>query len=251
MKADLVAALLDLDGVVTDTAAVHAAAWKALFDRFLAARSGGGTFEPFRLPEDYVAHVDGKPRQEGVRDFLHARGIALPEGDADDPPGHTSLWALGNAKNLLFNEILEREGVVVFAGALRLLEALRARGVRTACVSSSRNARPVLARAGLMQLFDTVVDGTDLAAERLPGKPAPDSFLAAAARLGAAPQETAVIEDATAGVAAGRAGGFALVVGVDRGAGPDALLAAGADLVVEDPGELLAGPAAVRLLGEG
>lgn len=232
------AVLFDLDGVVTRTAALHAAAWKRLFDGFLAARAGGGAFAPFRLPEDYVAHVDGKPRYEGVAAFLASRGIALPFGDPADPPGEDTVCALGNRKNRMFAEVLDEKGVEVFEGTLALVRALRAAGVAAACVSSSKNCRPVLERAGIADLFDVVFDGNDLAREGLRGKPHPDSFLRAAARAGVAPERAAVVEDAVVGVAAGRAGGFGLVVGVDRGAGRQALLDGGADLVVSDLSEL-------------
>lgn len=229
------AVLLDLDGVVTDTASLHAAAWKRLFDDLLAELAGpGGRFEPFRVPEDYVAHVDGRPRLEGIRTFLEARGIDLPEGRADDPPEARTVNGLGRRKNGYFNAALEQEGVPVFATSIAFIRRQRDQARRTACVSSSRNCRPVLAQAGLMRLFDVVVDGTDIAREGLHGKPAPDAFLRAASLLGVAPGEAAVVEDAVSGVASGRAGGFACVIEIDRGAGKEALLAAGADLVVDD-----------------
>jgi trehalose 6-phosphate phosphatase len=231
----LKAVLLDLDGVVTATAQVHAKAWQRLFDGFLERRAGAGEpFEPFRLPQDYVAHVDGRPRYDGVQAFLRARDIDLPWGEADDPPSAETVCGLGNRKNQLFNEVLDRDGVEVFEGTIALIEALRVKRIKTACVSSSRNCRRVLERAGLMGLFDVVFDGSDLAREGLPGKPRPDAFLRAAALLGVSAAEAAVVEDAVSGVTAGRAGGFALVIGVDRGAGRDALLRAGADIVVDD-----------------
>jgi alpha,alpha-trehalase len=227
--------LFDLDGVVTDTAAVHAQAWKRLFDTYLAAREGRDTASaPFRLPEDYTAHVDGKPRNEGVRSFLLARGIDLPWGNVADPPDTETVCGLGNAKNGYFNEVIDDQGVAVFAGAIKLIEALRARGIRTACVSSSKNCRPVLERTGLLDHFDLVFDGLDLEREKLRGKPEPDAFLRSAALLGTTPQRSAVVEDAVSGVQAGRAGGFAQVIGLDRGAGRETLLAAGADVVVDD-----------------
>jgi beta-phosphoglucomutase family hydrolase len=229
------AVLLDLDGVVTDTAAVHARAWQRLFDEFLAGRPGA---PPFRLPEEYLAHIDGKPRADGVRDFLAARGIRLPEGLQGDPPGSLTVHGLGARKDGYFNAILDRDGVDVFDSTVLLLQQLRKSGRRTACVSSSRNGRHVLERAGLMGLFDSIVDGTDSAAAGLPGKPAPDSYLEAAGRLHVHPEAAAVVEDAISGVAAGRAGGFGLVIGVDRGAGEQALLSAGADIVVHDLGEV-------------
>jgi beta-phosphoglucomutase family hydrolase len=229
---DLRAWLLDLDGVITDTAAVHSRAWKRLFDDFLAAREGDPE-QPFRLPEDYLRYVDGKPRYEGVRSFLHSRGIDLPWGDADDPPGAPTICGLGNRKNAIFNEVLDEQGVAVFGGTVDLIRGLRARGIKIACVTSSKNGRPVLERAGLIELFDAIVDGNELERHDLRGKPQPDSFLHAAALLEVGPGEAAVVEDALAGVEAGRAGGFGLVIGVDRGAGRAALLGAGADVVVD------------------
>ena len=238
--------LLDLDGVITDTAAVHGRAWKRLFDEFLSSSEGDAEAqEPFRLPEDYIAHVDGKPRYEGVRAFLRSRGIDLPWGSADDPPDAPTVCGLGNHKNEFFNEVLDEQGVDVLEGAVDLIRALRARGVKVACVSSSKNARPVLERAGLLDLFDTIVDGVELERHRLRGKPKPDSFLHAAGLLEVGPGEAAVAEDAVAGVEAGRAGGFGLVVGVDRGAGRAALLGAGADIVVGDLDEY------ARIIGAG
>ncbi len=233
LPAAIRAVLFDLDGVVTDTAAVHAAAWKRLFDAFLVEHEGPDA-EPFRLPEEYLAQVDGKPRADGVRDFLASRGIELPEGSPDDAPDQQTVHGLGARKDGYFNEALDRQGVPVFDSTVDRLRELRRAGRLTACVSSSRNCRPVLARAGLTDLFDTIVDGTDMAAEALAGKPAPDSFLRAARRLGVEPGAAAVVEDAISGVAAGRAGGFALVIGVDRGAGASALTEAGADLVIPD-----------------
>lgn len=231
---NLRAYLFDLDGVITDTAAVHSRAWKRLFDDFLAAREGDvEQLQPFRLPEDYVRYVDGKPRYEGVRAFLQSRSIDLPWGSAGDPPGVPTICGLGNRKNEIFNEVLDQQGVEVLEGTVGLIRALRARGIAVACVSSSKNARPVLERAGLIDLFDAIIGGNELERHGLRGKPRPDSFLHAAALLGVRPGEAAVIEDAVAGVEAGRAGGFGLVIGVDRGAGRTALLGAGADVVVD------------------
>ena len=231
--------LFDLDGVVTRTAALHARAWKRLFDEFLASLEGDPErLAPFRLPEDYLAWVDGKPRYEGVRSFLHSRAIDLPWGDPQDSPDARTVRGLGNRKDRYFNEVLSEQGVEVFPTTIALIGALRARGVGTACVSSSKNCRPILERAGIIELFDAIFDGRDLEREGLAGKPRPDAFLCAAARLGAAPARSAVVEDALSGVAAGRAGGFGLVIGVDRGAGRAALLAAGADVVVTDLAEL-------------
>jgi alpha,alpha-trehalase len=231
---DLTAFLFDLDGVVTRTADVHAHAWRQLFDGFLAARAGGAGFMPFRLPEDYTAYVDGKPRYDGVRSFLESRAIDLPWGTPEDPPDAPTVCGLGNRKDQLFAAVMDKDGVAVFEGTVALIGALRARGRKIGCVSSSKNCRPVLERARLTALFDAIVDGNDLERLDLAGKPAADSYLHGAALLGAAPDRAAVIEDAVAGVAAGRAGRFKLVIGVDRGAGHAALLAAGADLVVDD-----------------
>jgi trehalose 6-phosphate phosphatase len=238
-QSGLKAVLFDLDGVVTRTARVHAQAWKRLFDEFLASRAGEpGELRPFRLPEDYVAYVDGKPRYEGVQSFLEARGIELPWGDPGDPPEASTVCGLGNRKNRIFQTVLEEQGVEVFEGSVALIQALRARGIKTACVSSSKNCLTVLGQAGLTELFDVVFDGRDLEREHLAGKPHPDAYLRAAARLGVAPAEAAVVEDAVPGVAAGRAGNFGLVIGVDRGVGRAALAAAGADVVVGDLAEL-------------
>lgn len=231
--------LFDLDGVVTRTARVHARAWKRLFDEFLASLEGDPErLAPFRLPADYLAYVDGKPRYEGVRSFLQSRAIDLPWGDPQDSPDARTVCGLGNRKDRYFNEVLAEQGVEVFPTTIALIGALRTRGVRTACVSSSKNCRSILARAGIIELFDRIFDGRDLEREGLAGKPHPDAFLRAAERLGAAPARSAVVEDALSGVAAGRAGGFGLVIGVDRGAGREALLAAGADVVVADLAEL-------------
>jgi len=231
----LEAVLFDLDGVVTDTAAVHAKAWKRLFDTYLAEREGRETpSEPFRVPEDYTAFVDGMPRYEGVRSFLRSRGIDLPWGHVDDPPDEETVCGLGNAKNIYFNQVIDEEGVEVFDSTITLIEALRAAGVKTACVSSSKNCRPVLERTGLLDHFDVVFDGLDLERENLPGKPEPDAFLRSAERLGTTPATTALVEDAVSGVQAGRAGRFKQVIGLDRGAGHDVLLASGADVVVDD-----------------
>jgi beta-phosphoglucomutase family hydrolase len=231
--------LFDLDGVVTRTATIHARAWKRLFDEFLTSlESEPERLAPFRLPDDYLAYVDGKPRYEGVRSFLQSRAIELPWGDPRDAPDARTVCGLGNRKDRYFNEVLAQEGVEVFPTTIALIRKLRTRGVGTACVSSSKNCRPILERAGIMHLFDVIFDGRDLERERLAGKPRPDAFLHAAARLGVVPARSAVVEDATSGVAAGRAGGFGLVIGVDRGAGREALLAAGADVVVADLAEV-------------
>lgn len=232
----LEAVLFDLDGVLTRTDKVHASAWKQLFDAVLPKLRGGDT-SSFQLPSDYLRYLDGKPRYDGVRAFLQARGISLPDGDPRDAPGDHTVCAVGNRKDALFAKALEEHGVEAFPGSVALLRQLRRAAKRTACVSSSRNTHAVLRSAELD--FDAVVDGNDLERGRLAGKPAPDGFLEGARRLGVEPGRTAVIEDATAGVAAGRAGGFALVIGIDRGAGEAALRKAGADLVLCDLAEAL------------
>lgn len=229
---DVRAVIFDLDGVVTRTAAVHAAAWKQLFDTFLRRRQGAA-FLPF-TEADYLDHVDGKPRYEGVVAFLASRGIELPRGQPDDPPRRDTVCGLGNRKNRLFQEALETHGVEVFESTLRLVRALRGRGVKTAIVSSSQNAAAVLAAAGLQDLFDTRVDGNDIPRLKLKGKPEPDLFLEAAIRLNVEPRRAVVVEDAVSGVKAGRAGGFGQVIGVDRAGRSQALKDAGADVVVTD-----------------
>lgn len=229
------AALFDLDGVLTPTAEVHMRAWSLMFDAFLARRGLPGRF----TDADYFTYVDGKPRHDAVRAFLASRGIELPEGTPADPPDAETVWGLGNLKNADFLETLEREGIAAYPDAQRLLEWLEQRGVRTAVVSSSRNAGAVLAAAGLAERLPVVVDGLVAHAEGLPGKPAPDTYAYAADLLGVPHGRAVVVEDALSGVAAGRAGGFAAVVGVDRGAGAGALLRAGADVVVSDLDELV------------
>jgi beta-phosphoglucomutase family hydrolase len=236
------AVVFDLDGVVTRTAIVHARAWKRLFDAFLEERSRrlGEPFVPFDIEADYLRHVDGKPREDGVADFLASRGIDLSRGDPSDPPDRETVHGLGNRKDTYFQEALAREGVEVYESTVELIRVLRGNGVRTAIVSSSRNCGPVLAAAGLTDLFDVKVDGIDAAELGLPGKPDPAMFLEAARRLGVDPARAAVFEDALAGVQAGRRGGFALVVGVDRGGNRDGLLASGATAVVDDLAEVSA-----------
>jgi alpha,alpha-trehalase len=236
------AVIFDLDGVVTRTADIHADAWKQLFDEYLAGRARhlGERFRAFDSESDYRTYVDGKPRYEGVASFLESRGIQLPLGSPDDPEDRETVCGLGNRKNRYFREALERTGVTPYPTAVSLIEKLRAKDVSTAIASSSRNSKAVLDSAGLRRLFDVEVDGVDLAELGLPGKPDPALFLEAAHRLGVDPRRTAVVEDALSGVEAARRGGFALVVGVDRGAGRDALLAGGADVVVGDLGEVAA-----------
>ena len=238
------ACLFYLDGVLTRTADVHAQAWKRMFDGFLADRAerAGVPFRPFELPADYAAHVDGRLRLDGVRGFLGSRGIELPEGSADDPAEADTVNGLGTRKNALVLEVLETVGVGVYEHSVRYARAVGDAGLPRAVVSASKNCAAVLAAAGLTDLFDIRVDGVVAEATGLRGKPAPDMFLAAAERLGVRPGEAAVFEDAVAGVTAGRAGAFGWVVGVDRLGQADALRAAGADVVVNDLGELLEEP---------
>lgn len=235
------AVLFDLDGVLTDTAAVHARAWKTMFDGFLRAwaERQGQPFEPFTIADDYKTYVDGKPRYDGVRSFLRSRGIELPEGTSEDAPDVETVRGLGNRKNVLVNRLLDDEGVVRYEGSLRLVEQLREQGIKLAVVSSSKNCVTVLKAADIAHLFDAVVDGVVAAERGLPGKPAPDTFLAAATDLGATPARAVVVEDAISGVQAGHAGGFGLVIGVDREGHPEALRSNGADLVVSDLEELV------------
>ena len=237
----MAACLFDLDGVITQTAKVHAAAWKQMFDAFLLDRSGQTRepFRPFEIAKDYAEYVDGKLRQDGVRSFLASRGIALPEGAPDDPSTSVTVHGLGTRKNDLVMELIERDGVDVYEGSVRFVEAVRDAGLRRAVVSASKNCQQVLAAAGIEQLFEVRVDGVVAAETGLSGKPAPDMFLAAAAALGVDPAHCAVFEDAVAGVQAGRAGAFGWVVGVDRVGQAGALRSHGADTVVGDLSELL------------
>lgn len=228
-------ALFDLDGVLTRTTKVHEAAWKDTFEAVLALH---GDRTPF-THRDYVLHVDGRRREDGVRDFLASRGIALPEGTPQDPPGDGTVWGVGNRKNVQLLEHLRTDGVDVYDGSVRYLQACRERGIRRAVVSSSANTHAVLAAAGLQELVELEVDGQRAAELNLAGKPAPDTYLQAAAELGLPASECAVFEDALVGVAAGRAGAFGVVVGVDRTGVADQLRAQGADLVVHDLEELL------------
>ena len=233
---DFDAALFDLDGVLTPTALVHMHAWREMFDDFLA------TQHPSQSPytdRDYFDYVDGKPRYAGVRSFLASRDIELPDGSPTDSPDALTVCGLGNRKNALFEKILATEGVEAYPGSRRLVEALHARGIALAVVSSSRNAPNVLEAAGLLDYFPTIVDGIVAADRHLAGKPAPDTFLYAAELVDARPARCVVVEDALSGVQAGRAGRFGHVVGVDRGAGAEALTASGADEVVIDLAELL------------
>ncbi len=234
------AVLFDLDGVLTQTAKLHAAAWKEMFDDFLSQRAAerGEEFRPFDIVTDYKLHVDGKPRVDGVRDFLRARGIELPEGAADDPPNRETVHGLGNRKNRLVNRAIATQGVEAYPGSVSLVRRLLRDGIKTAVVSSSHNCEAVLRAAGIVDLFEVWVDGGVAARLGLTGKPAPDTFLEAAKQLGVAPSRTVVVEDAISGVQAGRAGGFGLVIGVHRAGDPEALRNNGADVVVDDLGEI-------------
>jgi len=237
----ILACLFDLDGVLTKTAAVHAAAWKQAFDEFLrqGAKASGGEFTPFDLHDDYDDYVDGKPREDGVRDFLASRGISLPDGDPSDPPTAGTVYGLGNRKNELLLQRIQDDGVEVYDGSVRYLEAAQQAGLHRAVVSSSANTVQVLKVTGLDRFFEVRVDGVTVAQQHLHGKPAPDTYLDAARRLGVDPAHAAVFEDALSGVAAGHAGHFGFVVGVDRVGQAAALAARGADRVVQDLSELL------------
>ncbi len=234
--------LFDMDGVLTKTATVHAAAWKQTFDTLLRTLSERNSrpFEPFDDVKDYEQYVDGKPRADGVRSFLISRGIDLPEGSPDDPPTAETVQGVGNAKNDAFNTLLRTQGVERYEGSVRYVQAARAAGLRTGVVTSSANCDAVLEAANMADLFDATFDGNDLREHNLLGKPAPDSYLAAARALGAEPAQAAVFDDAQAGVQAGRAGEFGKVIGVDRLGQTEALFAHGADLVVTDLDQLLA-----------
>jgi len=237
---DLDAVIFDMDGVVTETATVHAAAWKKLFDTYLHRRAEetGDEFVPFDEKSDYERYVDGKNRYDGVRSFLGSRDIELPEGTPDDPPGDDTVCAMGNGKDAYFLRHVREEGVHPYPSTVRLIEALRTAGKKTGLVSASRNAEEVLSSAGVIDLFDTRVDGVVTAELGLPGKPDPAMFLEAGRRLGVEPQRAAVVEDALSGVAAGAAGKFGLVIGVARAGQHDALRQAGADVVVADLAEI-------------
>jgi len=231
------AVLFDMDGVLTDTASVHFAAWSRLFDEALPALAPAVAHAPFDA-DDYRRLVDGRPRIDGVEAVLADRGIALERGAITDPAGLTSAWALANRKNAHFHEAIAGGGVATFPSSIAVLEAVRAAGVPTAVVTASRNRADILAAAGLSDAFDAAVDGVAIEDQGLAGKPAPDTFLEAARLLGVRPDRAVVVEDAVSGVAAGRAGGFGLVIGVARHDDPDELLAAGADVVVADLAEV-------------
>jgi beta-phosphoglucomutase family hydrolase len=235
------ACLFDLDGVLTQTAKVHAAAWKEMFDAFLKARAEreGKEFKPFDKHEDYDKYVDGKPRSDGVRSFFESRGIHLPEGSPEDPEDAETIAGLGNRKNTLVLKLIEEQGVQPYEGSVRYVKAAIEAGLRRAVVSSSTNCEAVLKAAGIEDLFEKVIDGHVTEREGLRGKPAPDTFLAGAKALGVDRSEAVVFEDALAGVEAGRAGKFGYVVGVDRVDQAKELATHGADVVVEDLAELL------------
>ena len=237
----IAACLFDLDGVLTQTAKIHAAAWKQMFDGFLRewAERKGEPFQAFDRPTDYDEYVDGKPRLDGVRSFLESRGIELPMGSPSDPPEAETVHGLGTRKNELVLELIREQGVEPYEGSVRFVETVRELGLRRAVVSASTNCRDVLASAGIEHLFEVRIDGVVAEREGLAGKPAPDTFLAAARAFEVEPAHAAVFEDALAGVEAGRAGDFGFVVGVDRTGQADALRRRGADVVVQDLAELL------------
>ena len=235
------AVLFDLDGVLTATAKVHAACWKRMFDDYLRMRGAKKqeSFRPFDIQTDYKTYVDGKPRYDGVRDFLKSRAIELPEGHPNDLPDSETVCGLGNRKNDMINDVLESEGVEPYKGSVALVRELRRQGIKTAVVSSSQNCLAVLQAAKMADLFDARVDGEVASRRDLRGKPAPDTFLAAATDLGVSPQRAVIVEDAISGVQAGRAGRFGLVIGVARKGEGDVLKDNGADVVVTDLSELL------------
>ena len=235
------AVLFDLDGVLTDTAGVHAACWKQMFDEYLAQRAArtNEPFQAFDIETDYRLYVDGKPRFDGVRDFLRSRGIHLPEGTPGDPPGTETVCGLGNRKNEMVGRAIASGAVRAYVGSVAWVRRLRGDGMKTAVVSSSHNCEAVLKAAGIADLFDERVDGKVADRVGLAGKPDPETFLTAARRLGVDPKRAVVVEDAISGVRAGRQGGFGLVIGVARHDNADELKAHGADVVVADLGEML------------
>lgn len=232
--------LFDLDGIITDTASVHANAWKKMFDEYLevVAKREGTPFEPFEIASDYVSYVDGKPRYNGVDSFLRSRGIMLDWGEPSDPPDKETVCGLGNRKNDMFNEVLKAQGAEIFQSSVDLIRALKTKGKRVAVVTSSKNCDTVLEVAGLTDLFEAKVDGNVAVERKLVGKPEPHTFVEAARMLGSTPARSVVFEDAISGVQAGRAGKFGLVVGVARHDDIDSLKANGADIVVRDLAEL-------------
>jgi len=234
------AVIFDLDGVVTKTAQLHVRAWKMLFDDYLVSRESrfGEHHRPFDSERDYLDYIDGKPRYEGVRSFLAARNIDVPLGSVENSVDTETIYGLGEAKNRIFDSLLQSHGVEVYASTIELIHSLRKAGIRLAIVSSSKHCQEVLAAAGIESLFKVCIDGVVAQELGLAGKPHPDIFLASAERLGVRPSEAVVIEDAQSGVRAGRNGGFGLVIGIDRGQQREALLAAGAHHVVSDLSEI-------------
>ena len=235
------AVLFDLDGVLTDTAKIHAACWKQMFDDFLRKRveEHDEPFRPFHIPSDYKLYVDGKLRYDGVQSFLESRGIDLPYGDPASPPSHKTICGLGNLKNEMVKEAFRSGGVEAYEGSVAFVRHLRSQGIKTAVVSASSNCEATLKAAGIADLFDVRVDGEVAARQKLAGKPAPDTFLEAAEQLGVEPKRAVVVEDAISGVQAGRSGGFGLVIGVNRKGDAKALRENGADVVVADLREML------------
>ena len=238
------AVIFDMDGVITQTAGTHASAWKRLFDDYLREIENrkGIPFRPFDIQKDYLLYVDGKPRYEGVRSFIESRGLEIPPwGDTNDDPGFETICSIGNRKNGLFHEILEKEGVAVYESTMVLIHRLRSLKIKTAVVTSSKNGSTVLEAAKIVRLFDSQVDGLDAERLSLPGKPNPDMFIHAAQNMDVMPERAVVVEDAIAGVAAGKLGKFGFVIGVDRGEQNDELIENGADIVVKDLSEISAG----------
>ncbi|MFH1283369.1 MAG: beta-phosphoglucomutase family hydrolase [bacterium] len=240
-KENFDAVLFDMDGVLTVTATVHAKCWKRMFDQFLEGYSekNNQPFIPFDEDRDYKLYVDGKPRNDGVRSFLESRGITLPEGNSESIPDNSTISGLANWKNICVNNVFRTKGVDVYEGSLRYVLHIRSLEIKTAVVTSSKNCDEILKTAGINELFDARVDGTVSSELNLSGKPDPDIFLEAAKKLGVSPKRSVVIEDAISGVQAGKNGGFGLVIGVNRDGDPELLSKNGADIVVNDLGELL------------
>ena len=235
------AVLFDLDGVITDTVKMHATCWKKMFDEYLRKRANkeGESFIPFEIASDYKLYVDGKPRFDGVRDFIRSRGIKLPEGTPEDSPETETVCGLGNRKNDLVNEVIDSVGVDAYESTITLARQIRDAGIKIAVVTSSQNCDAVLKAAKIEDLFNVRVDGNTILEQHLSGKPAPDSYLEGAKRLGVDPKRSVVVEDAISGVQAGRNGKFGLVIGVDRKGNAEELKKNGADVVVKDLGEFL------------
>jgi trehalose 6-phosphate phosphatase len=230
-----------MDGVITKTAVAHAAAWKRMFDEYLQARAGDKDYKPFDSETDYYRYVDGKPRYDGARSFLESRGISLPFGNPDDPPGKETVCGLGNRKNRYFLDFINKHGVDSYRSTVDFIHELKRRHIRVAAISASRNAKAVLKAAGVDGLFQVVVDGIEADKHALKGKPAPDIFLDAAGRLKVEPEHAMVVEDAVSGVEAGRAGGFRPVIGIDRSGRNEEIENGGADIVVRDLSEIMDG----------